>query len=666
MNTIKKINFLILAAISMLVINSCVQDDDFALPPINCGGAEANLTLEQLKQMIDEVTPETTVEGATEKIIQFDQEYIIEGYIVSSDSTGNFFKTVSVQNSVSNPTIGVQIEMDRSNLFNNFPLGTKVKVALTGLYAGYDRSLIKIGEAYNSNGEIRVGRMAENKIDDHVAISCDPATDIAPVTYSSIEDAMDSGVINTLVKIENVQFAQTGVTYANAANQETVNLNLEGATAETNDQTMILRTSGFADFANVVVPEGSGSITAVLSKYNSEWQLFIRDTNDVQFNNPRYGGGGGTGEGDGPIGGDDAEFQACVNEGFNGFDPNDSEFGAYINDAAVGGRYWEVKEFGGNKYIQMSAFNSNDNSNVTYFIVPVNFTDADEFSFKTKDGYNNGNALSVYYSTDYTIGGNVAEATLTDITSSFNISTGNTNGYGVSFLDSGVFDLSSISGNGAILFKYEGSGNGITTTIQIDDISVVDEQNPDCGNGGGGGDEPNPPADNAIPLFAGHDFENWTNFIAGLNSFGIKSYATQSAGNGMSGTASLNIQTTPTTTDGNDYVFTSVVQDGFPTSYNRITFYMKGSSDKSVSLNVYKDSGYYVFNLGDLSSSSIISVAENNQYTGTINTEDEWVLIELDLSGITDLTTTTGSDIFALKIGKNANYDLHFDNFTIE
>lgn len=168
-------------------------------------------------------------------------------------------------------------------------------------------------------------------------------------------------------------------------------------------------------------------------------------------------------------------------------------------------------------------------------------------------------------------------------------------------------------------------------------------------------------------MFAGHDFENWANFTGGLNTFGLKPYATQSTGTGMNGSNSLSIQTTPTTTNGNDYVFTTLAQAGLPTTYSRITFYMKGSSDKSVSLNVYKGNGeYHVFNLGDLTSSSTIEPAGNNQYGGVINTSSEWVLVELDLSTINDLNTAVGANTFALKIGKNANYNLHFDNFTIE
>src|SRR5690606_1154464 len=114
------------------------------------------------------------------------------------------------------------------------------------------------------------------------------------------------------------------------------------------------------------------------------------------------------------------------------------------------------------------------------------FSNADTFSFKSNDGYNNGDPLKVYYSTDYVPGGNISNATLVNITSSFNISTGHTSGYGSGFVDSGDYSLASLSGNGVIVFAYEGSGTGITTTIQIDDIKIIDNDDPDCGSGGGG------------------------------------------------------------------------------------------------------------------------------------------------------------------------------------
>lgn len=652
MNTIKKIRFALIAVLGLLTINSCVKDDDWSLPPVaDCGDSwTTDLTIEELFNMVDNAG----------QILDFeDEERVIEGYVVSSDSTGNFFKTVSIQNSLTNPTKGLQIEMDRANLFNNFPLGSKIKVNLKGLHVGYDRGMLKIGDLFDNN--TRVGRMAEIKIDGHVKQTCDPREYATPVQFNGIQDMLNNGVFNTLATINNVQFddSELGNTYADAIGQQTVNRKLVDA----DGKTIVLRNSGFATFAGDPLPEGSGSITVVISGYDSnnngtvspsEYQLFIRDTNDVNFNNPRFGDGGGS---------DPSEYFACLNEGFETYSEGNESFTKYENLAATGGRKWRVTAFGGNQYIQVSAFNGSGPV-VSYFVVPVDFSNADTFSFKSNDGYNNGDPLKVYYSTDYVPGGNISNATLVNITSSFNISTGHTAGYGDGFVDSGEYSLASLSGNGVIVFAYEGSGTGITTTMQIDDIKIVNNDDPDC-NSGGGGDQPNPPAADATPLFAGHDFEDWSAFLAGLNEFGIKDYATQSPGTGFGGSASLHIQGTPTA---NDYVFTNLAPSNLPANYHRITFYIKGTSAKSVSLNVYKNDGtsYYTFNLGTFTTSASIQVAGNNQYTGTINTGGEWSLVELDLTGITDLNLTGTGNIFALKVGKEAAYDLHFDNFTIE
>jgi len=188
-----------------------------------------------------------------------------------------------------------------------------------------------------------------------------------------------------------------------------------------------------------------------------------------------------------------------------------------------------------------------------------------------------------------------------------------------------------------------------------------------------GGDVPveNPggegPGANAVLLYQGSDFENAAAFNAGINAqFGIKPYATISAGTGQNGSASLKINTTGAA--GNDYVFNSKAATGLPATYSKVTFYVKGTSSKSLSINLYKpDNTYYRFNLGDVSASKTITPFETNQYTGVINTNNQWVLITLDLSSITDLNTTnTNADIFALKVGSASPYDLYIDNFKIE
>ena len=659
MNKLFKNTFIALSA--GLMFTGCVDDDDFDLPPINCNDRwEANATISDVKALNDTDTP-----------LLIESDMIIEGYVVSSDETGNFFKTISIQDSPQNPTAGMAIEVDMTNLYNRYPIGSRILINANGLYVAKDRGSYKIGTTFDSNGVIRVGRMPEHMGTSNLAASCDPFIDIVPTTYSNIADALTEANINTLVTIENVQFQNVGngQTYYDEENAfgGATNVNI----VDSQGNTTVLRTSSFADFAAEELPTGSGSITMVVSAFTnnnnvtpSTYQMFIRDLNDVNLDQPRMD----TSSGSGTIGGGSAAYESCVDEDFSAYNDGLNNFPKYVNYAHNGDRYWGVRDFSGNKFIQMTAFNANSDTEV-YFIVPVNFNDADAFSFKSIDGHNNGDALSVFYTTSWTIGSDLNTSDLTDITSEFTISTGNTNGYGTTWVESGEYNLSAISGNGAVVFRYLGSGNGVTTTIQLDDIKVINNDDPNCGDdNGNGGEEPEEPSEDAAALFAAHDFEDWSAFLAGLNNFGIKSYANQSAGTGREGSASLHISTDPTTTGGNDYVFTTLASADLPTTYSQISFYMKGTSDKSVSLNVYKEDGsYHVFNLGPLTSSSTFQAAPSNQYGGTINTGGECVLITLDLNGISDLNVNdTNADSFALKIGRNANYDLHFDDFTIE
>jgi len=79
-----------------------------------------------------------------------------------------------------------------------------------------------------------------------------------------------------------------GKSYANAGNTTTVNRVLESTDNSCNflDE-VILRNSGFASFKNNVLPEGKGSIVAIFSNYYDDFQLYLRDTDDVKFTTAR-------------------------------------------------------------------------------------------------------------------------------------------------------------------------------------------------------------------------------------------------------------------------------------------------------------------------------------------------------------------------------------------
>lgn len=213
-----------------------------------------------------------------------------------------------------------------------------------------------------------------------------------------------------------------------------------------------------------------------------------------------------------------------------------------------------------------------------------------------------------------------------------------------------------------LLSRFTSSSNATIFTDQayirtLDDINFP---NPRFNPG-----EPDAPSASAVNLFAGSDFENWATFLSSVNGFGLKPYATQGLGLGYNGTNSLQIKGTPTA---NDYVFTSVAATGIPAVPKRITMYIKGNATgKSLSFNVYKaGGGFYVFNLGTFSTGATLGVESANSYNGSINTNGQWRLVELTLTGIADINTTAGKDMFAIKTGNGGVYDVQIDNITIE
>ena len=101
------------------------------------------------------------------------------------------------------------------------------------------------------------------------------------VTISQLKDSL----LNTLIKIKDIEFVNQGETYADAVTQSTLNRTLSTCSSSE----ILLRTSGYSDFAGVTVPSGKGTIAAIYSIFGNDQQLMIRDLNDVDMNGPRCG-----------------------------------------------------------------------------------------------------------------------------------------------------------------------------------------------------------------------------------------------------------------------------------------------------------------------------------------------------------------------------------------
>jgi hypothetical protein len=445
MKAIKNFKTLFVLLIMGLTIVSCVTDDEFDIPPVEFEepNIDTTTTIAGVKNLY--------LSSGSEMPIKIEEEGLfLSGYVVSSDESGNFFKELIIQDSPENPTAGISILTDVSDLYTFFEPGRKVYVKVSGLWIGEDAGVIKLGALYGEE----VGRLSPQQFGEHISRSGEVA-ELVPTTIN-LDEVGDSKA-NTLIKLENMQFVndEIGQTYADPNSTFGVNRFLESCVT---DQQIILRNSGFADFKTQLLPEGSGSITAVLSKFNEDFQLYIRNTGDVMFDQPRC--------------------EAFFEEDF--VDLTTTGPDVYLDlpgwtnvNISGGTERYEAREFDNNKYAQITAFSSGENPLEAWLVTPgidLSGTQGNiTFSFDTKDGFNNGEGLKVYISTDFS--GDPTTATWTQLNAA--IATGTSSGYADEFTPSGNIDISSYAGETVYFgFEYVGGDGGITTTYQIDNLEV--------------------------------------------------------------------------------------------------------------------------------------------------------------------------------------------------
>ncbi len=438
-------------AISALTVSSCVNKDDWDTPPINCNNKfdAPNISMADFKAL-----------APASGFVLITEDKIFDGYIVSSDENGNFYKTISFQDKPENPTAGLQMEVDRASNYADFPVGTHIRINAKGLRLGLDRGTVKIGSV---DPNFAIGRIPGVLFTRYISAVCngnlmDIAT-MVPTAVPSLAAAKQEKYINTLVKVPNVQFGTSEITPVNKAYVDY----LAGAGVDTSrtiedvsGSSAALRNSGFSTYGSTLLPTGSGEITFVVSRYNADYQMLIRGLNDVRFTNPRM-----------TI---EIETFESFAQGVDNFLPK------YYNTSVIGSRKWFVQTYNNNKYLQISGLNMGLVK--TQFAMPVDFSKKSKLSFKTNAGYYNGEVLKVYWSSNYNPA-NPTAATLNDITSQFDISKGKEGPAGASnyenaFRSSGIGSYSG-TGNGYIIFEYNSNstaGVGVSTVMQLDEVNI--------------------------------------------------------------------------------------------------------------------------------------------------------------------------------------------------
>jgi len=432
-NNMKKL-VLFFAASMLFFFSACVKQS-FDTPPISQIPVGTVYTISQLRQMY-----------ADSGAYQFKADASLYAVVTMDESSGNIYKSAYIQDA--NDAVNLHLLQT-----GGLRVGDSIRVYLKNVVLSDYAGMFQLD---NVNNDSSIIILATGK-------------SIAP-KEATIEDLLANKYQAQLVKLSNVQFAETDTGKLFAEPNSATNRKLEDCSGNQVD----VRTSSYATFASAKVPDNNGSIVAIVGTFNGSPQLYLRSLSEVVMDSTRCETGGGGGEN--PIAPVDS-----IHENFdNAENYTDIAIEGWTNIKVAGDRAWQGKVYNTDKYAQSSGYNSGLADMETWLITPpvINTNGDKVLHFRSSMAYwehtGTNKPLTVLASTDYD-GTNFATATWTELSPTLPDATG-TN---YSWVESGDISLANFVGNVSIAFKYKGSDTE-STSIQLDDIVISN------GTGGGG------------------------------------------------------------------------------------------------------------------------------------------------------------------------------------
>ena len=274
----KNIKYYIFAAVCGLFAacqNGNWDEPSFSTPP--CGNNDIKETnVITIKQLIDKY-PNVFASTDENKLIEEDIQ--IKGWVTGNDVGGNLYKQFCLQDA----TRGIIIAVNQGGMSGFLPTGQEILVDLKGMYIGGYRKQPEIGAPYNGNS---IGRMSKDVWNSHYKIlgkvdNVNPNI-VAPVEFSDIMNDKDANCAK-LVKLTNVSFPEADGSTVFAPQGDSNTNRSVFYNGKDHGTSVVVRTSSYADFAAMKLPQGTGTLYGIATRYNNVWQILIRQTSDIDF-----------------------------------------------------------------------------------------------------------------------------------------------------------------------------------------------------------------------------------------------------------------------------------------------------------------------------------------------------------------------------------------------
>jgi len=455
MNTKFLIRFALVALIFTTIITACKKT--YQAPP-----QSSNPKL-IVTSTIKDLKARHKVSGAFDMI---NDSTIISGIVIANDKSGNLYKEMYIRDE----TGAIAVELS-GTLYTNFPVGKRVYIKCYGMCLSDYNNMIQLGVKAIINGSPSLESVPTPLVPNYViggALNSPDSAKPKIVTQADLTltgSFMQFPLLGDLIQLDGYEFqlSDTRKTYGDTSSyKKSGELYIKSCSGTSS---LMVRTSGYADFAAKNPEAGNGSITAIYTVYGSTKQLVIRDTTDVKFSGARC---------------------FLFEEDFGSLVTSDNktvfDFPGWKNIPEVGTVKFKNAVFGASgKCILANAFGSASPIATTWVVSPqiilptglnpkLSFTTAFQFAIGPT-------TLKPYISTNYDGGLTPWTATWTELIPPTPIPANTATNYLISFspfVSSGNISLASYATGQKvyIAFKYEGGDPGKTTNIELDDIKI--------------------------------------------------------------------------------------------------------------------------------------------------------------------------------------------------
>lgn len=400
-----------LFTISAILLSGCKKD--FDSPPVQEIPVGALNTISDLRAMYS---------GSP---ISFSNDETVYAVVTADEVSGNIYKNAYIYDGTGAIVLRL---LSSGGLY----VGDSIRINLNGTVLS------------DYNGHLQIDSVDVDNNIVKVAVGV-PVTPV-PVTVADLQtDTYES----YLVSLQDVQFmaSELGQTYADAVGLFSENRMLEDCFGNS----VIVRSSGYANFAGTTIDPDNGSFIAAVGEFNGDIQLYIRDLTDLNMTNPRCSGGGNYLDKD--------------------FEDDDLYSGGWTTQVVLGPHDWESWFFSPDYFARVSNWNGggNDPSETWYISPAVDLSTATNPELTFRSAYNfSGAALELYVSTDYDGVSAPSSATWTPLSATWPASGGYV------WQNSGAISLASYLQAGVyIAYRYQGSGSD-GRTWEVDDIIIAE------------------------------------------------------------------------------------------------------------------------------------------------------------------------------------------------